>query len=119
MMGSTSRPVKANGVCRLCPTVLRLAGKGVGGDLEQSDPLRWVAKIAPRGLFLIHGEEDPYVSVEEVRRLYDAAGEPKELWIAPGAGHRRVDQVYPDDYRDRVVSFFDRYLGATSEGDRS
>ncbi|HJX38406.1 MAG TPA: alpha/beta hydrolase, partial [Anaerolineae bacterium] len=86
--------------------------------LEQSDPLRWVDKIAPRALFLIHGEEDPYVSVEDVRRLYQRAGEPKELWIAPGAGHRRVDQVYPDEYRERVLGFFDRYLAKSAEGER-
>lgn len=92
------------------PSVLWLAGKRVGGDLEESDPQRWVNKIAPRALFLIHGELDHYVSVKDVRRLYDWAGEPKELWIAPRAGHRRVDQVYPDEYRDRVLGFFDRYL---------
>jgi fermentation-respiration switch protein FrsA (DUF1100 family) len=69
-------------------------------------------------LLIIHGEEDPYVSVEDVRRLYEQAGEPKELWIAPGAGHRRVDQVYPDEYRDRVLGFFDRYLATAMEGER-
>jgi fermentation-respiration switch protein FrsA (DUF1100 family) len=68
-------------------------------------------------LLIIHGEEDPYVSVEDVQRLYDAAGEPKELWIAPGAGHRRVDQVYPDEYRERVLRFFGRYLSLEVEGD--
>jgi len=97
-------------------SILWLAGKRVGGDLEESDPLRWVERIAPRALFLIHGVEDPYVSVENVQRLYERAGEPKELWIAPGAGHRRVDEVYPDQYRERVLGFFDKYLGATVEG---
>jgi pimeloyl-ACP methyl ester carboxylesterase len=96
----------------LGPSILWLAGKRVGGDLEESDPLRWVDKIAPRALFLIHGEHDPYVSVDDVQRLYEKAGEPKELWIAPGAGHRRVDEVYPDEYRERVLGFFDRYLTA-------
>ena len=116
--GAEERGVPRWLVHALGPAILWLAGRRVGGDLEQSDPWRWVDKIAPRALFLIHGEEDPYVSVEDVRRLYEEAGEPKELWIAPGAGHRRVDQVHPDDYRDRVVSFFDRYLAATSEGVR-
>jgi fermentation-respiration switch protein FrsA (DUF1100 family) len=96
----------------LGPTILWLAGRRVGGDLEESDPLRWVDKIAPRALFLIHGGEDPYASLDDVRRLYDAAGEPKELWIAPGAGHRRVDQVYPEEYEERVLNFFKRYLPA-------
>ncbi|HEM61335.1 MAG TPA: alpha/beta hydrolase, partial [Chloroflexi bacterium] len=96
--------------------ILWLAGRRVGGDLEESEPLRWVSGIAPRPLLIIHGENDPYVSVEDARRLYDRAGQPKELWIAPGAGHRRVDEVYPDEYRDRVVGFFDRYLAGTADG---
>jgi pimeloyl-ACP methyl ester carboxylesterase len=100
----------------LGPTILWLAGRRVGGDLEESDPLRWVDKIAPRALFLIHGEEDPYASVDDVRRLYDAAGEPKELWIAPGAGHRRVDRVYPEEYEERVLNFFGGYLGSEAQG---
>jgi pimeloyl-ACP methyl ester carboxylesterase len=100
----------------LGPFILWMAGKRVGGDMQESDPLRWVDRIAPRALFLIHGVEDPYVSVEEVQGLYGRAGEPKELWIASGAGHRRVDEVYPDQYRELVLGFFDRYL-ATAEGE--
>jgi len=117
--GAEERGVPRWLVRALGPSILWLAGRRVGGDLEQSDPLRWVDNIAPRALFLIHGEEDPYVSVEDVRRLYDAAGEPKELWIAAGAGHRRVDQIYGDEYRERVAGFFDEHLAATLEGDWS
>jgi fermentation-respiration switch protein FrsA (DUF1100 family) len=101
----------------LGPFVLWLAGRRVGGDLEESDPLRWVDRIAPRALFIIHGGRDPYVSTEDVRRLYDKAGKPKELWIVSDAGHRRVDQIHPKEYRKRVVAFFDRYLASGSEID--
>ncbi len=99
----------------LGPFVLWLAGRRVGCDLEESDPIRWVDKIAPRALLLIHGDRDWYISTEDVRRLYDRAGQPKELWIAPEAGHREVDQVYPEEYRERVLSFFDRYLAPAFE----
>jgi len=114
--GAEERGVPRWLVRALGPSILWLAGRRVGGDLEQSDPLRWVDKIAPRALFLIHGEEDPYVSMDDVRRLYEETGEPKELWIAPGAGHRRVDQVYPDEYRERVLGFFGRYLSLQVDG---
>ena len=100
----------------LGPFILWLAGRRVGADLTESEPLRWVYRIAPRALFVIHGEDDPYISVDDARRLYDRAGEPKELWIAQGAGHRRVDEVYPDEYQERVVGFFDRYLAPAGEG---
>ncbi len=100
----------------LGPFILWLAGRRVGADLTESEPLRHVHRIAPRALFVIHGAEDPYISVDEATRLYDRAGEPKELWIAQGAGHRCVDEVYPDEYRERVVGFFDRYLAPAGEG---
>jgi pimeloyl-ACP methyl ester carboxylesterase len=101
----------------LGPFILWLAGRRVGADLTESEPLPFVASLAPRALFVIHGAEDPYISVGDAQCLYDRAGEPKELWIAPGAGHRRVDEVYPEEYQERVLGFFDRYLAASGEGD--
>jgi len=78
--------------------------------LEKADPLRWVGKLAPRALLIIHGGLDPYVSVAEVQALYRAAGEPKELWLVPEAGHRAVDEARPDEYLERILGFFDRWL---------
>ncbi len=51
-------------------------------------PIRYIQKISPRPLLLIHGEKDDLVPVEHAYRLYEKAGEPKELVIIPGAGHR-------------------------------
>jgi fermentation-respiration switch protein FrsA (DUF1100 family) len=96
------------------PLMLWIAGRRLGGDLSEADPLHWVDKITPRALLFIHGAQDPYVSEEDVRRLYEAAGEPKELWIVAEAGHRQVDQIRPEEYNQRVLGFFDRYLA--SEG---
>jgi hypothetical protein len=38
-------------------------------------------------LLILHGTADPAIPVEEARRLYDAAREPKTNFIADGAGH--------------------------------
>jgi len=100
----------------LGPFILWLAGRRVGADLTESEPLLYVASLAPRALFVIHGAEDPYISVGDAQRLYDSAGEPKELWIAPGAGHRRVDEVYPEEYQERVLAFFGRHLASGGHG---
>ncbi len=51
-------------------------------------PLRWIDKISPRSLLLVHGEKDDLVPVEHARTLFKKAGEPKKLVIIPGAGHR-------------------------------
>ncbi len=51
-------------------------------------PLRCIDRISPRPILLIHGDKDDLVPVEHAHRLYEKAGEPKELVIIPGAGHR-------------------------------
>jgi dipeptidyl aminopeptidase/acylaminoacyl peptidase len=51
-------------------------------------PLKWIDKVAPRSLLLIHGEKDDLVPVEHAHKLFEKAGEPKKLVIIPGAGHR-------------------------------
>ncbi|MCJ7514370.1 MAG: alpha/beta fold hydrolase [Dehalococcoidia bacterium] len=51
-------------------------------------PLKWIDKISPRSLLLIHGEKDDLVPVRHARELFRRAGEPKKLVIIPGAGHR-------------------------------
>jgi len=91
--------------------ILWLMGLRLGCPLSEADPIRWVDKIAPRALFIIHGALDPYVAVEEARELYTAAGEPKEIWIVPEAGHRQADRRHPEEYRHRVLAFFDGSLG--------
>jgi fermentation-respiration switch protein FrsA (DUF1100 family) len=90
------------------------AGRKLGCHLPDSDPLRWVNRLAPRPLLSIHGGQDLDVPVNEAYRLYKAAAEPKELWIVSKAEHRRVDQICPEEYMGRIVSFFDRWLDSES-----
>ena len=51
-------------------------------------PIRHIAGIAPRPLLLVHGSQDEVVEVSHAYRLYDSAGEPKQIIIVDGAGHR-------------------------------
>jgi len=71
-----------------------------------SGPVLAVARIAPRPLLIIHGEDDATVPVHHAEMLYEAAGEPKELWRLAGVGH--VGAYFADraEYIDRVTSFF-------------
>lgn len=77
-------------------------------NLFSADPIHWVGRIAPRPVLLMHGEKDEAIPVSEVHRLFHAAREPKELWTVPGANHRQLDALAPDEYRRRVIEFFDR-----------
>ena len=51
-------------------------------------PIKYVAGIAPRPLLLVHGDKDETVDISHAHRLYNKAGEPKQLAIIAGAGHR-------------------------------
>jgi fermentation-respiration switch protein FrsA (DUF1100 family) len=51
-------------------------------------PVNYIARISPRPLLLVHGSRDDTVSVNDARRLYARAGEPKKLVIIEGGGHR-------------------------------
>lgn len=92
------------------PLIICLASLRLGSWLPRADPVRWVDKIAPRALLIIHGGLDPYVSLADVHELYAKAGEPKELWVVPQTGHRRVDKQRPDEYRAKLLAFFDKWL---------
>jgi len=50
-------------------------------------PINYVARIAPRPLLLVHGNRDETVEVSHAYKLYDEAGEPKQLIIIDGAEH--------------------------------
>jgi alpha-beta hydrolase superfamily lysophospholipase len=75
------------------------------------DPIRAVAHLAPRALLVIAPKEDQLISWRQGLRLYEAAGEPKELLVVEGAGHAGGYGVEPETYRRRVLDFLDRHLG--------
>ncbi len=82
----------------------------LGFRAPEADPVRVVAAIAPRALFIIHGPHDPYIPMSEVQRLFDTAGEPKELWVLPEAGHTQALELRPEECEQRLIAFFDRWL---------
>lgn len=57
-------------------------------SFELISPIKYVAKITPRPLLLVHGSQDEVVAVSDAYRLYAQAEEPKQLTIVDGAGHR-------------------------------
>jgi fermentation-respiration switch protein FrsA (DUF1100 family) len=86
-------------------------------------PLRVVDKLAGRPLLLIHGIDDTMIPVSHAHRLYAAAHEPKELWLAPGANHCGAYFLDRPAYCQRVTSFFTQALAgeeavATEAGQR-
>lgn len=74
------------------------------------DPVKYVKQIFPRPVLFIHGDRDHIVPVEMSKRLYQAAAEPKELWIVEGADHLEIRKKGQQAYENRIGDFFDKAL---------
>lgn len=61
-------------------------------------------------IFLLHGTEDNLIKYNYSEKVFNAANEPKQLWLIPGAQHHDVMQVGGEEYTRRIVGFFDRAL---------
>ncbi|MHB1595207.1 MAG: alpha/beta hydrolase [Streptosporangiaceae bacterium] len=68
-------------------TVLKTRISNGKWDPVPLPPHEAAARIAPTPLLVVHGDLDHYFPLEHARRIYDAAAEPKQLWIVPGFGH--------------------------------
>ncbi len=50
-------------------------------------PILRIHELAPRPLLLVHGGADTGVPLADAQKLYDSAGEPRELAVHPDADH--------------------------------
>src|SRR5487761_2330943 len=73
-------------------------------------PLRVIDRLEGRPLLLIHGTDDEMIPVSHAHRLFAAAREPKELWLAAGANHCGAYFLDRPAYCERVAAFFTRAL---------
>lgn len=52
-------------------------------------PLDYIADLSPIPVYVLHGERDDIISVDHARKLYEAAKQPKSLFILNG-GHNNI-----------------------------
>lgn len=62
----------------------------------------------PEGLPIafLHGAADPVIPPSHSERLFEAAGEPRHVWIIPGAGHCDAVLRFPELTRGLILGFF-------------
>jgi pimeloyl-ACP methyl ester carboxylesterase len=73
-------------------------------------PTEAAALISPTPVLIIHGDKDIYFPPEHGQMLYDAAAEPKELWMLPGFGH--AERHTDDALVDRIAAWADKASAA-------
>jgi dipeptidyl aminopeptidase/acylaminoacyl peptidase len=89
---------------------LVVAAASLRARVRLRSPIGRVARISPRGLLLIAPRDDQLVSWTQSVRLYEAAREPKELYVVEGASHGDARTVGGEEYERRVLTFLGRHL---------
>lgn len=86
-----------SGVYRIFPIDLLLR--------QRFDSMAKVDRLKMPVLF-IHGTADTVVPVEMTKKLFDAAPEPKQLYIVPDAGHNNLADFAGAEYLEKISNFF-------------
>ena len=92
------------------PLMRFFATQATDVSFDMVRPVDDIARISPRPVFIIQGMADSMVPLDSAQRLYDAANEPRQLWLEEGVGHLGMYWTYEEKYTRQVIGFFDRYL---------
>ena len=95
----------------LGPLIVRFGELLTGARLATNRPIDAVGALAPRPVLIIHDTEDTLVPVRNAFALYEAAREPKEIWVRPGRGHASLWSCRAEEYAKRLDRFFSAALG--------
>ena len=71
-------------------------------------PLERIGALAPLPVLIIQGEADQVVPPHHGRALFEAAGEPKQLWLLPDTGHNQA--FASPDNRRRLRAWLEEIL---------
>lgn len=82
----------------------------IGIDLEQVNPMDEIGNISPRPVYIVHSQADIVAPPDAGERLYNAAHEPRFLWLEQDAAHLAIYLENPRRYQRRLVDFFDAWL---------
>ena len=89
------------------PSYWALRNSGMPLDMRPKDI---IGSIAPRAVLILGGDRDSAVPEYMARQLFASAGDPKELWVVPGAHHGDYARAAPREYPARLIDFVRRNL---------
>lgn len=93
----------------LAPLLLRQLPLRLGIAPEQLRPINFIGQVnAP--LLIVSGDADRSTTPAETMRLFEAAAQPRQLWLVPGAAHVDLHAFAPAEYERRVGDFMARHL---------
>ncbi len=72
---------------------------------DDYSPLRWIKKVSPVPVLVIHGDKDPVVPLRHGRLIYEEALQPKDFWVTASPGH--ITSFADAEVRERLVRYLD------------
>lgn len=84
-----------------------------GWSFREASPLAQVKKSRCPILF-IHGDADTFVPFSMLQPLYEAARNPKDVWVVKGAHHAEAFSSNPAEYEAKIRAF----IKGTSEAEK-
>ena len=92
------------------PLAKYIAQIETGVNINAINPLKDIAMISPRPVYIVHGTGDTVAPPDAGQKLYEAAGEPRFLWEAENVRHLMIYLDNPGRYQRRLLGFFDEWL---------
>ncbi len=77
---------------------------------KKHNPMKEISKISPRPMLILHGTDDIGIPLAGVKKLYELAGEPKDLVVVEGADHNLSDPRAYEITVETVVKWFSKNL---------
>jgi fermentation-respiration switch protein FrsA (DUF1100 family) len=90
--------------------VLYFMDQETGVKTSEVSPLNDLTRLESRPILFVHGEQDDTIAASNSQSMYDAAGDPKDIYLVPDASHMDILETDPAEYERRVVTFLDTYL---------
>jgi alpha-beta hydrolase superfamily lysophospholipase len=87
-------------------TMIWRAERLAGLPASEVSPQKAVASRA-FPVYLICDADDVALPCRHTQFIFDAARGPKQMWVVPGAFHTAALETQPDEFRRRVLEFFD------------
>ncbi len=92
------------------PLAKAIAHVETGIDLNKVSPVDVIGMISPRPVYIVQGGEDTMAPPDSGEKLFNAAREPRFLWVDKKAPHLAIYVDNPCRYQRRLLDFFDEWL---------
>lgn len=82
----------------------------IGISMDEISQVDDIGKISPRPVYIVQSAGDAVAPPDSGEKLYNAAGEPRFLWVEEKAPHMQTFLDDPRRYKKRLIDFFDDWL---------